>query len=290
MARLAFLGTPELAVVTLRGLVEAGHEVAIVVSRPDVRRGRGGASMPSPVKAAAVELGLEVTDDLSAVGDVDVDLAIVVAYGRIIPTSLLERVPMVNLHFSLLPRWRGAAPVERAILAGDEVTGVCAMAVAPELDTGDVFARAETTVGDKTLVELQLELAELGTTLLVDLLSVGLPAPVPQEGEITYAAKISRSELSIDWTSSAEQLLRMVRLGGATASFDGRRLIIRSARDAAPVARVPGTLVDRVVATGSGGLELVEVQPESRKAMAAADWLRGLDARQPIVLGNGPAT
>ena len=99
--------------------------------------------MPSPVKAAAVELGLEVTDDLSAVGDVDVDLAIVVAYGRIIPTSLLERVPMVNLHFSLLPRWRGAAPVERAILAGDDVTGVCVMAVAPELDTGDAAAGPE---------------------------------------------------------------------------------------------------------------------------------------------------
>ena len=246
--------------------------------------------MPSPVKAAAVELGLDVTDDLSALGDVDVDLAIVVAYGRIIPTSLLERVSMVNLHFSLLPRWRGAAPVERAILAGDEVTGVCAMAVAPELDTGDVFARAETTVGDKTLVELQLALAELGTALLVDLLSVGLPAPIHQEGEITYASKISRSELSIDWTSSVEHLLRLVRLGGATASFEGRRLIIRSAREAAQVAGAPGTLVDGVVATGSGGLELVEVQPESRKAMAAADWLRGVDARHPIVLGNGPAT
>ena len=127
--RVAFLGTPDVAVPTLRAIHAAGFEIPLVVTRPDRRRGRGGALTPSPVKEAAVQLGLEVTDDLSALEDVEVDIAVVVAYGRIIPLTLLQRIPMVNLHFSLLPRWRGAAPVERAILAGDRTTGVCLMQV-----------------------------------------------------------------------------------------------------------------------------------------------------------------
>ncbi len=140
MARLAYLGTPDMAVPPLRALVEAGHDIALCVTRPDSRRGRGKEETPSPVKLAATELGLPVThtmDDLTTVG---VDLAVVVAYGRIIPVRLLEQIPMVNLHFSLLPRWRGAAPVERAILAGDRETGVCLMKVEEGLDTGPVYA------------------------------------------------------------------------------------------------------------------------------------------------------
>ncbi|MDQ4131986.1 MAG: methionyl-tRNA formyltransferase, partial [Actinomycetota bacterium] len=127
--RLVFLGTPEVAVGPLRALVADGHDVALVVSRPDRKRGRGGALVPSPVKAAALELGLPVTDRVDDVIDVGAELGVLVAYGRLVRPHVLARVPMVNLHFSLLPRWRGAAPVERAILAGDRETGVCLMAL-----------------------------------------------------------------------------------------------------------------------------------------------------------------
>ena len=134
--RLAFLGTPEAAVAALEALVGAGHDVAIVISQPDRRRGRGNGVSASPVKAAALALGLEVTDDIAALVDIDVDYGIVVAYGVMIPAAALERTPMLNVHFSLLPRWRGAAPVERAILAGDVETGVGIISLETSLDTG----------------------------------------------------------------------------------------------------------------------------------------------------------
>src|SRR5580698_37560 len=163
-----------MAVPPLRALVDAGHDVALCVTRPDRRRGRGKEETPSPVKAAATELGLPVThdmDDLVAPG-VDVELAVVVAYGRIIPLRLLERVPMVNLHFSLLPRWRGAAPVERAILAGDRQTGVCLMQVEEGLDTGPVYAtRAVPLDDDISLDALRHELVSVASALVVDALA-----------------------------------------------------------------------------------------------------------------------
>ena len=134
--RLVYLGNPEVAVAPLTALHEAGHEVALVVTSPDRRRGRRSAPTPTPVGARAMELGIPVAHDLAAVADSGADLGVVVAYGRIIPVDVLARVPMVNLHFSLLPRWRGAAPVERALLAGDPTTGVCLMAVAEGLDVG----------------------------------------------------------------------------------------------------------------------------------------------------------
>ena len=163
MARLAYLGTPDMAVPPLRALVEAGHDIALCVTRPDRRRGRGGATTPSPVKAAATELGLAVTHDMDDLTTAGVELAVVVAYGRIIPARLLAQVPMVNLHFSLLPRWRGAAPVERAILAGDRETGVCLMKVEEGLDTGPVYAvRTVPLDDDITLAALRRELVDRG--------------------------------------------------------------------------------------------------------------------------------
>ncbi len=141
MSRLAYLGTPQMAVPPLRALVEAGHEVVLCVTRPDRRRGRGGATTPSPVKAAAIDLGVPVSHELLEVATAGVELAVVVAYGRIIPSALLTQIPMLNVHFSLLPRWRGAAPLERAILAGDAETGVCLMKIEEGLDTGPVYAR-----------------------------------------------------------------------------------------------------------------------------------------------------
>lgn len=158
--RLVYLGTPALAVGPLVALHDAGHDIALVVSRADTRRGRGGTHQPSPVKAAALERGLAVTDDLHAALGVGADLGVVVAYGRIIPRPVLEQLPMVNLHFSALPRWRGAAPLERAILAGDPTTAVDLMAVEEGLDTGGIYAETIVPLGaDDTLDELREKLA-----------------------------------------------------------------------------------------------------------------------------------
>jgi methionyl-tRNA formyltransferase len=282
VARLAFLGTPEIAVPPLRALVDAGHDIALCVTRPDRRRGRGGAVTPSPVKAAALELGLAVSHSMEDVADAGVELAVVVAYGRIIPASLLARVPMVNLHFSLLPRWRGAAPVERALLAGDQETGVCLMKVEEGLDTGPVYARRSVPIGDdEDLSTLRDELVTAGCALLVTALAhgaAGLPVPVPQSGEPTIAPKLTPDDLRLHWEEPGVQLHRVVRLGRAWTTFRGKRLgVLRATPVAAPEpAGPPGTLVGTVVCTGAGGLALDQVQPESRAPMPAGDWARGV--------------
>ena len=285
MARLAFLGTPDLAVPPLRALVAAGHDVALCVTRPDRRRGRGGAVSPSPVKVAADELGLPVSHAMEDVAGADVELAVVVAFGRIIPVSLLDRVPMVNLHFSLLPRWRGAAPVERAILAGDQLTGVCLMKVEEGLDTGPVYGCRSLPTDDLYLDALRAELVDAGTALLVELLAggvAGLPVPEPQRGTATIAPKVLPDELRLRWDEPATQLHRVVRLGRAWTTFRGRRLGILRATPVteSPVGEgtgggPPGTLVGIEVTTGAGRLRLEEVQPESRTPMPAGDWARG---------------
>jgi methionyl-tRNA formyltransferase len=233
--RLVYLGSPALAVPPLEALVDAGHEVALVVSRPDARRGRGGASTPSPVKAAAQRLGLPTSDRVDDVLSVGADLGVVVAFGQLIKPHVLERLALVNLHFSLLPRWRGAAPVERAILAGDDRTGVCLMALEETLDTGGIYGCAERAIGpDETLDELRARLVEAGTGLLLDALARGLGAPRPQEGEVTYAAKIEPAELELDWSRPAVELARVVRLGRAWTIFRGRRLLVWRASALAP--------------------------------------------------------
>lgn len=263
--KLVYLGTPEMAVPPLRAVVEAGHEIALVVTRPDKRRGRGGGLSPSPVKATALELGLPVSDDvddvLTAAAD-GAELGVVVAYGRIIKPHVLDALPMVNLHFSLLPRWRGAAPVERAILAGDTVTGVCVMAVEEGLDTGGVFARTEVPIGSETTAdELRAELVEAGTSLLVDTLSQPVGAwianPEPQVGEVTYAEKFDTADLEIDWNRSPEEIHRVIRIGGAWTTFRDRRLKINAAELS------DGKLVPRTV------------QPEGKGAMAFDAWRNG---------------
>jgi methionyl-tRNA formyltransferase len=275
--RLAYLGTPALAVQPLEALVAAGEDVAIVVTSPDRRRGRGSATSPSPVKAAATALGIDVVDDHRALLTAGIDLGVVVAYGRIVPVDVLAAVPMVNLHFSLLPRWRGAAPVERAILAGDDVTGVCVMKVEEGLDTGPVYVREEASIGaEDDLGSLRERLVDIGSRLLVDVVSGPLPEPTPQVGEPTYAAKIDPAELELRWARPAVELGRVVRLGRAWTTFRDRRLRVRRAAVATGDGGSPGTLDGDVVATGDGGLQLVEVQPEGKGPMAAADWLRGV--------------
>jgi methionyl-tRNA formyltransferase len=284
MARLVFLGTPDAAVAPLRTLVDAGHDVALVVSRPDRRRGRGGSLVPSPVKIAATELGLEVSDSLEGVLDVGASLGAVVAYGRIIPAAVLDRLPMVNLHFSLLPRWRGAAPVERAILEDDAETGVCLMAVEAGLDTGGIYAEAGTAIGEEeTADELRSRLVAMGCRLLELHLRdgfAGLPIPRDQAGTPSYAEKIDPGELEIHWDQPAAQIRRLIRLGRAWTTFRRRRLGILRAAAASDGVRTsgdPGQLHGTDVTAGNGSsLRLVTVQPEGKRPMDAGDWLRGV--------------
>lgn len=292
MARLVYLGSPAPAVEPLRALLAAGHEVSLVVSQPDRRRGRGGASSPTPVKAFALEHGLEVTDELGRVGEADAELAVVVAYGRLIPASMLEAMPYLNVHFSLLPRWRGAAPVERAILAGDQLTGVSIMQLEETLDTGPVYATASTEVGEASSAELLERLAAMGGELLVSLLERGvgsLPDPERQVGEPTYAAKLLAEDLAITPGLEAIDMARRVRLGRASLQLHGTRLRVHAAHlEEGSPGDEPGTLAGTAICTPSGRLVLDLVQPEGRKPVAADDWRRGARLDEVVHL-DGPA-
>lgn len=273
--RLVFLGTPAESVPFLEALAAAGFDVALAVTRPDKRRGRRAEPTPSPVKAAAQDLGIPVSSEVDAVLDADADLGVVVAFGQIIKPHVLDRLAMVNIHFSLLPRWRGAAPVERAILAGDQTTGVCLMEVAEGLDTGRVYGRVEMPIGpDITAEVLRAEMVAAAVPMLVDALQEGLGTPEAQEGEPVYATKITRDELRIDWGQSAESLYRQVRVGGAWTMWRGKTLKVWAAQ---PVegSQPPGELDGACVGTGQGLLKLMGVQAEGKSRQAAEDWLRG---------------
>lgn len=276
VARIVYFGTPEMAVPPLAALADAGFDVALVVSGADKRRGRRAEPSPTPVKLEAMRRGIPVTVDPNDAAEVDADLGVVVAFGRILRRPILERLPMVNLHFSLLPRWRGAAPVERAILAGDERTGVCVMAVEEGLDTGGVYARRELTIRrGSTAADLGRQLTEVGSGLLVDTIRDGLRAPEPQEGEVTYAAKLSTDELRLDWSRPAVELDRVVRVGGAWTTFRGRRFKVLAARPVGEATGGSGELHGDVVACGFGGLQLLSVQPEGKGEVAMSAWLNG---------------
>ncbi|MGA3352927.1 MAG: methionyl-tRNA formyltransferase [Acidimicrobiales bacterium] len=287
MTRLAFLGSPEAAVVPLRALQGAGHDVALVVTAPDRRRGRGGALVPTPVKRCALELGIPVSSRVGDVVDARVEIGVVVAFGTLIRPEILTQVPMANLHFSLLPRWRGAAPVERAILAGDDRTGVCLMALEETLDTGPVYSCVEVPIRPgETAAELKWRLADIGADLLVERLAGGiatLGTPVPQQGEAVYAAKMDRAELHLDWERPAVELERLVRVGRAWTTFRERRLIVERARvvipaggaGAEPDRLAPGTLLGAEVVCGVGSLELLEVRSEARSVQAFGAWRHG---------------
>jgi methionyl-tRNA formyltransferase len=279
--RLAFLGSPEAAVPSLRALVDAGHEIVIVITRPDKRRGRGGAPTPSAVKAEALRLGLRVAHRVSDLEGLDVERGVVVAYGAMIPAALLERIPMLNVHFSLLPRWRGAAPVERAILAGDEETGVGVMSLEATLDTGPVHVERRVAVGNKTSSELMKELADLGAAALVEVL--GSPAllehPTPQRGPATYAEKLTKETFHLVPTMSQSAFLATVRLERAFTYIGGRRIKVLRAHAVAPIEKPAGSLalVDGLVClvASDGTIALDEVQPEGSRPMAASAWWGG---------------
>ncbi len=299
MARLVFLGTPPAAAVALRAVVHAGHDVALVVSRSDARRGRGAPHSPSPTKRVALDLGLEVTDRLEDVSGTPAELGVVVAYGRIIPGSLLASLPMVNVHFSLLPRWRGAAPVERAILAGDAETGVCLMRLEEGLDTGPVLESRRVPIGAREHASALTErLAGLGAQLLVDALAPGvdaLPAGTPQRGEPTYAPKLLPEELRLDWARPAAELERVVRLDRAWTTFRGERLRVLDAvarptpalsDEAGSDDEPPGTLKGTSVVTGDGVLELIEVQSAGKRPVPVSAWWRGVRPQPRESLGG----
>jgi methionyl-tRNA formyltransferase len=267
--RVAYLGTPDLAVPPLRALVDDGVDVALVVSQPDRRRGRGKDLLASPVKSAALELGLPVTDRVDDVLHADVPLGVVVAFGKIIKPHVLEAVPMVNLHFSLLPRWRGAAPVERAILAGDERTGVDLMAVEEGLDTGGTYRRSELPIGpDDTLEDLRGRLVDEGIGLLLAALREGIGEPTPQAGEPTYADKLTAEDRRLDWGGSAVDVHRRVRLGDAWTTHGGKRLKVWRTN-------VPPCGDGPRARAADGEVELVEVQPEGKGRMDAKAWANG---------------
>lgn len=275
--KLVYLGTPDMAVPPLQALVDAGHDVVRVITRIDKKRGRGSALSPSPVKAAALELGLTVSHDpddlLVAVEHDGAELGVVVAFGRIIKPHLLDALVMVNLHFSLLPRWRGAAPVERAILAGDAETGVDVMRVEEGLDTGGIYAERRVDIGvDTTADELRRTLVDVGSELLVAQLSspvaAWLDGATPQAGDPLYASKLTKDEFEIDWSELVSQVHRRIRVGGAWTMFRGKRLKIHAAN-----------LVD-------GQLVPTSVQPEGKGPMAFDAWRNGAQPAADEFFGN----
>lgn len=297
--RVAFFGTPAPAVPAFRALLaDARIDVPVVVTNPDRPRGRGHELAPSPIKVAARESGVEVLQPVRAaevtgrLAALQLDVCAVVAYGQILPASLLA-VPahgFVNLHFSVLPAWRGAAPVPASILHGDRETGVTCFVLDAGMDTGPVLATRTTRIApSETSGELTDRLAEMGAPLLVDAivgLVEGTLRPRPQDdAHATYAPKIAPADARIDWSAPAEQVERMVRaynpVPGAHTTFRDARLKIHRAR-IVPGDGVPGTVVGidqrtgaPVVACGSEALRLDEVQPAGRRAMSGGAFVNG---------------
>ena len=289
------MGTPDFAVPTLNALVDAGHELAAVYTQPPRPGGRRGRElMPSPVQRRAEELGIPVrspvrlrdADAQAAFAALDADIAVVAAYGLILPRPVLDapRHGCLNVHGSLLPRWRGAAPVQRAIMVGDAETGVCIMRMETGLDTGPVLLDGRVAIGGKTAGELTAELATLGAALMVETLATldtRVAAPQPAEG-VTYAAKIDKAEARIDWTRPAAEIERLVRglnpAPGAWFEAAGERVKILAA-DVLPFSFPGGegtTVDDRLaIACGDGALRPTLVQRAARGVTTADEMLRG---------------
>ncbi len=290
--RITFMGTPDFAVPTLRALHEAGHEIVAAYTQPPRPAGRGKADRPSPVHRAAEALGIEVRhptslrnlDEQAALLALEPEVAVVVAYGLILPQAVLDgpRLGCVNVHPSLLPRWRGAAPIQRTILAGDHMTGVTIMRMEAGLDTGPMLAKARLPVEEKTSGELHDELADIGASLMVETLAQlqDLRAEPQDPLEATYAAKIDKAEARLDWRKPAELLEREVRafapFPGSWFEMDGERIKLLRAR-VIGVNGAPGTVLDEelTIACGEAALRPMEMQRAGRPAMAAADVLRG---------------
>jgi methionyl-tRNA formyltransferase len=291
--RLAFMGTPDFAVPTLGGLIAQGHDIAAVYTQPPRPKGRGLASEPSPVAKLALAHKHEVRDPVSLksaeaqadFASLDLDVAVVVAYGMLLSKPILDapRLGCVNLHGSLLPRWRGAAPIQRAAMAGDAETGVMAMQMEEGLDTGPVLMAERTPVGRKTYGDLHDELSYLGADLMVRTLAAlerGSIEAQPQTGEPTYAKKILKEETRIDWTKSAREVDCHIRglspFPGAWTQANGERLKILYAEPAKGSGAAGEAIDDKLtVACGDGALKLTRLQRAGRAPMSAEDLLRG---------------
>lgn len=302
--RLIYMGTPDFAVPALEALIAAGHKVVCVYSQPPRRAGRGQKERPSPVHAFAESRDIDVRTPRSLrdpeaqteFAELNADVAVVAAYGLILPPEILEapRLGCLNVHASLLPRWRGAAPIHRAILAGDDETGVTIMQMDKGLDTGGILlSKSEPITPTTTASDLHDALATLGGPLVVEALN-GLSAgtlqatPQPEDG-VTYAEKLSRDEGRLDWTHSAAYLARAVRAftpwPGAWFDHDGARIKVLEAAVASGTA-TPGTIIDDAltIACSEGALRLLTVQRSGRGPVDAASFLRGYDLPSGTVL------
>jgi methionyl-tRNA formyltransferase len=299
--RIVYFGTPEFAVPTLRRLLDSDHKIAALVSQPDRPKGRGHRLVPTPTKELALARGVTVLQPerlrdetfLAQIAALRPDLGVVAAYGKLLPDNLLQipRYGMINVHASLLPRWRGAAPVHRAVIAGDSETGITIMRVVKQLDAGAAFATVRRRIDpDETSIDVERDLSELGAELLLDVvqqIATGRAHETAQdESRVTYAAKITKAEGAVDWSLPAQQLHNLVRglqpwpLVSARLG-DGRILVHRTQMTTATTPDRPGTIVraegERLeVAAGDGRvLRLLVVQPEGRRAMTTREFLAG---------------
>jgi methionyl-tRNA formyltransferase len=303
--RVIFMGSPEFSVPVLEALVAAGHEIAAVYCQPPRPAGRGKKDRPTPVHAKALALGLTVRhpeslrgeDEQKALAALEADIAVVVAYGLILPQAVLDapKQGCLNIHASLLPRWRGAAPIHRAIMARDEETGVCIMQMEAGLDTGPVLLREVTPIApDDTTGSLHDRLSRMGADLIVramDTLPDLVPVPQPDEG-VSYAAKIDKSETRVDWSWMAVEVDAHIRglspFPGAWTEYEGERLKLLLSEPSEVGARscgLPGQLLDNAltVACGRGSVRLLRLQRAGRGAQDADEFLRGMAIRKGAV-------
>lgn len=297
--RLIFMGTPEFAVPTLTALHDAGHEICAVYSQPPARSGRGKQLRPSPVHMKAEELGIEVRTpptlrDIEAQADfhaLEADAAVVVAYGQILPIQIIEgpRLGCFNVHGSLLPRWRGAAPIQRAILAGDSLSGITIMQMETGLDTGPMLLKGRTPTEDKTAGDLHDELMVMGARLMAETLDklASIRPEKQDDADATYARKIDKAEAAIDWTQTALHIERQVRafspFPGAWFEMEGERIKLLRAR-VIGVNGHAGTVLDDdfTIACGNAAIRPLELQRAGKPAMQADEYLRG----KPAIVGT----
>ncbi|WP_170547212.1 methionyl-tRNA formyltransferase [Ruegeria arenilitoris] len=291
--RVVFMGTPEFSVPVLDALVEAGHEIAAVYCQPPRPAGRGKKDRPTPVHARAEALGLAVrhpaslksSEEQAAFASLNADVAVVVAYGLLLPQPILDAPTRgcLNIHASLLPRWRGAAPIHRAIMAGDAQTGICIMQMEAGLDTGPVLLRQATDIRpQETTAQLHDRLAPMGADLIVEVLarlSDLTPEPQPEDG-VTYASKIDKAEARVDWSRSAVEVDRQIRglspFPGAWTEIAGDRVKLL-ASTLADGQGAPGEVLNNTlrVACGEGAIDLLRLQRAGKGAQDAETFLRG---------------
>lgn len=305
-----YMGTPDFAVPPLKALADAGYNVSLVVSQPDKAKGRGKKLQNTPVKEAALSEGLNISQPeeiksneefLEKLRSISPDIIIVAAYGKILPKELLDipRLGCVNIHASLLPRFRGAAPIQKAILEGDKKTGITLMYMGEGLDTGDMIAKSETDIGHKTADELHDELSEMGAKLLIEylpLIASGDISPERQNDELScYAPMISKNDGLIDFSGDAEFIERQVRaMDSWPAAFtymNGQQMKIKNAVVGDNVDEDPGTIVEAdkngiVIACGKGSIVVKSLQMPGKRTMTADEYLRGNSIEKGTVLGT----